>query len=149
MSKPRTRIQTEEFNQYYQYGIYTPGRLLDLTGEIDEDRARDFIKGIRTLDYVSDKEIRVLINTPGGDVTQGLAIYDAIRECNSRVITHAVGPCWSMGAVILQAGDYRLMSQNATIMIHVGTAEFGEDHWQNIDNWHKELKRLGKITIFY
>ena len=116
-----------------------------LSGEIKEEIAVQFIKNIRLLDYVNNNDITVLINTPGGCIHQGLAIIDAIRECKSKVITHAVGPCWSMGACILQAGDERLISANATIMIHAGQIILPEDHVVNVDRWHREYKRINKV----
>lgn len=141
-----TQIKTDSLDQWHQYGVYTPARLIDLSGEICEETAVQFIKNIRLLDHVTEKDIKILINTEGGDVAQGMAIIDAIKECQSKVITHAVGPAHSMGAVILQAGDKRLISANATLMIHIGKAEVPEDHTHNVDRWYKECKRLGKIA---
>lgn len=139
-------IKTDELGQFHEYNIYTPARLINLSGEIDEEVAVEFVKNIRLADHVTDKTITVLLNTPGGNVEQGMAIYDAIKECHSTVITHAVGPCWSMGAVIFQAGDKRIISQNATLMIHVGTDEYPEDHSLNLERWIKESKRIGKVA---
>ena len=141
------KVLTDELDQWHEYGVYTPARLIDLSGEISEESAVKFIKNIRLLDHVSDKSIKVLINTEGGDVHQGLAIIDAIRECQSEVITHAVGPCWSMGAAILQAGDKRLISQNATIMIHEGERELDKNNKANINAWNKEFDRVDDIYI--
>lgn len=138
-------IKTDELGQWHEYGVYTSARLIDLSGEIGEENAVQFIKNIRLLDHVEDKDIIVLINTPGGDVHQGLAIFDAIKECSSKVITHAVGPCWSMGACLLQAGDVRKISQNATVMIHEGQLGLDLDHPKNLDRWYKEFKRVGDI----
>lgn len=140
-----TRVKTDELDQWHDYNIYTPARLISLSGEIDEDSAVEFIKNIRLLDHVNNRDIIVLLNTPGGSVHQGLAIFDAIKECNSKVTTHAVGPCWSMGACILQAGDYRKISANATVMIHSGEMELGADHIKNVERWYKEFKRVGDV----
>lgn len=140
------RIKTDALDQYFEHGVYTPGRLLDLSGEIDEEKATKFIKGIRLLDHVGDEDIRVLINSPGGEVHQGLAIVDSIKECQSRVITHAVGAAWSMAGIILQAGDERIVSDNATLMIHIGSEGYDEDHPLNVERWQKEYKRIEKIN---
>lgn len=139
------KIKGDSLDQWHEWGIYTPARIIDLSGVIDEDNAVQFIKNIRLLDHVGNSDINVLINTPGGSVHQGLAIFDAIKECHSKVITHAVGPCWSMGACILQAGDYRKISANSTIMIHAGEMELEADHPKNIERWYKEFKRVGDI----
>ena len=130
---------------FHEYGVYVPNRIIDLSGEIDELEASKFIRNIRILDHTSEKDITVLINTPGGDVHHGLAIVDAIKECRSKVITHAVGPCWSMGACILVSGDERKISRNATVMIHAGEMGIDPDHPRNVDRWIKEFTRVGDI----
>lgn len=139
-------IKTDEFGQFHEYNVYTPARLINLNGDIDEDTATEFIKNIRLMDHVTEKDIIILINTSGGDVHQGMAIFDAIKECNSRVITHAVGPCWSMGAIIFQAGDIRRMSSNATLMVHLGEVNYPADHPLNVDRWVSEFKRIGELA---
>lgn len=141
-----TNIKTDELDQFHQYNVYTPARLIYLTGEINEDTTAEFIKNIRLMDHVTDKDITVLINSEGGEVQAGMAIYDAIRECHSKVITHTVGVCHSMAGVIFQAGDVRLMSPNATLMVHEGSDGFGPDHPKNIERWVKESIRISKIT---
>ena len=138
-------VHLDALAQWHEYGVYTPARLIDLSGDIDEESASRFIKNIRLLDHVTDKDIKVLINTEGGDVHQGLAIIDAIRECQSKVTTHAVGNCWSMGAAILQAGDKRLVSTNATVMIHAGKVKLPEEHPEIVEKWRKEMKRVDEI----
>ena len=140
------RIKTDEFDQFHDYGVYSPARIIDLSGEIDEDNAVEFIKNIRLLDHANDQDITVLINSEGGDVSQGMAIYDSVKECNSKVITHAVGPCYSMASIIFQAGDHRKISANATVMIHTGKEGYPEDHPLNNERWLAENKRLGKIA---
>jgi ATP-dependent protease ClpP protease subunit len=138
-------VKIDEFGYWHQYGVYTPARLIDLSGDIDEEKAVQFIKNIRLLDHVSDKAITVLINSSGGDIHQGLAIIDAIKECHSEVTTHAVGPCYSMAVAVFQSGDYRKISSNATLMLHAGSMELSEDHPEIVDRWHKEFKRVGSI----
>lgn len=63
-------------------------------------------------------EIQVLINSPGGVVYEALGIYNALARHPANVITHNVGAAWSAAGWILQAGDERLASENATLMIH-------------------------------
>lgn len=64
------------------------------------------------------------INSPGGSVVDGLALYDVIqglRAKGSHVTTRAVGGAFSMGAVILQAGDDRVVTPHAKLLIHEGS----------------------------
>jgi len=142
-----TSVKTDELDQWHEYGVYTPARLIDCGGDIDEAKATELIKNIRLLDYVNNNDIVILINTQGGDVHQGMAIFDAIKECNSKVITHAVGPCWSMGSIILQAGDIRKISANATLMLHIGTEEMPENHPTINRRWMKENDRIEKVIV--
>lgn len=139
-----TKVKTDELDQWHDYNIYTPARLINLDEDIDKDSATEFIKNIRLLDHVNSKDITVLINSGGGDVAQGMAIIDAIKECDSKVITHVVGPTSSMASIIFQAGDERVISANATLMIHIGSDEYPEDHALNVKRWIKENERIGK-----
>jgi len=140
-------IKTDEFGQFHEYGIYTPARIIECMGDIDEEKATEFVKNIRLLDHANDKDIIVMIATEGGDVHWGMAMFDAIKECNSKVTTHAVGPCWSMGSVILQAGDVRKISANATVMIHTGTDSYSEGHPKLNKKWMKENDRVEEVTV--
>lgn len=137
-------IKTDELDQFHSADVYKSARIICLFGEIDEATTNTFIKNIRLLDHISDKDITVLMNTIGGDVHLGLAIYDAIRECQSNVIIHCVANCWSAGAIILQAGDVRKISKNATVMLHVGNSDIS-DHSENFKRWAKEHERLGQV----
>ncbi len=68
----------------------------------------------------SDKDISLYINSPGGSVTAGLAIYDTIQFLKPKVCTYCIGQAASMGAVLLTAGatGRRYALPNARIMIH-------------------------------
>ena len=68
----------------------------------------------------AEKDIRVYINSPGGVVTAGLAIYDTMQHVRPAVATYCIGQAASMGAVILAAGaaGKRTALPNARIMIH-------------------------------
>ena len=70
------------------------------------------------LDKEDKKDIYLYINSPGGAVTSGLAIYDTIKFINSNVITIGMGLCASMGAFLLSSGDKRYALENTEIMIH-------------------------------
>lgn len=140
------KINNDEISRWHDNGIYAPGRLIDCMDDIDEEKAKEVIKNIRLLDFVSDDDITILLATEGGDVSWGLEIVDAIKECNSKVTIHIVGPCFSMGAIIAQAADYRKISKNATMMIHTGKDSYPEDHPLNNERWIKENKRIGSIA---
>lgn len=87
-------------------------------------------KALLTLDAVSDAPITLLINSKGGDMEDGWAIYDTVRACRSEITTKVVGCAMSMGAIILQAGDRRVATPNASIMLHYGYSGDGLDRIQ-------------------
>jgi len=71
-----------------------------------------------------DKDIEVYINSPGGDVMAGLAIYDTMRHIKPDIATTCVGMAASMGAILLSGGTKgkRAALPNSRIMIHQGSA---------------------------
>lgn len=72
----------------------------------------------RELDAISAPTINLRINSPGGDVFDSLAIYNALKEHPSRVVTHIDGVAASMASVIALAGDEVRMAENAFFMVH-------------------------------
>lgn len=90
-----------------------------------------------------DKDINVYINSPGGSVTAGLAIYDTMQFLKCPVTTYCVGQAASMGAVLLAAGDKgkRYALPNARIMIHQPWGGV-EGHAADISIQAKEILRL-------
>ena len=65
-----------------------------------------------------DKDIYLYINSPGGSVSSGLAIYDVMKYIKPKVITIGMGLCASMGAFLLSSGDKRYALSHTKIMIH-------------------------------
>jgi ATP-dependent Clp protease protease subunit len=125
----------------HEKGIYLPNRSVVIFGDIDEDMFKRVWSNLHHLDS-SSKPINIFINTGGGCVTQGFAIYDAIKGCKNLVRAMVYGECSSMGSIILQAADERLMSPNSSIMIHKGTEEYHEDHALNVERWIEHNKKL-------
>ena len=91
----------------------------------------------------ADKDINLYINSPGGSVTAGLAIYDTIQFLKCPVTTYCVGQAASMGAVLLAAGEKgkRFALPNARIMIHQPWGGV-EGHAADISIQAKEILRL-------
>jgi ATP-dependent protease ClpP protease subunit len=77
--------------------------------------ATDFVKEISALDVDS---IEVQINSPGGDVFDGIAIYNALKNHPAKVTTRVDGIAASAASFIAQAGDDRVMTRNGQMMIH-------------------------------
>ena len=93
-------------------------RIIFLTGEVNDSMAELIIAQLLYLDSISQEPISIYINSPGGSVTAGMAIYDAMRAVKSDVNTVCVGLAASMGAFLLSCGNHRVCGENAEVMIH-------------------------------
>jgi ATP-dependent Clp protease protease subunit len=96
-------------------------RIIMLGTEIDDDVANGVTAQLLFLESEDpDKDITLYVNSPGGSVTAGLAIYDTIQYVKPQVSTICIGQAASMGAVLLAAGakGKRFALPNARIMIH-------------------------------
>lgn len=85
------------------------------------------------------EKITIIFNSPGGEVTEGLALYDFIQELKrdgTEIETVSIGMAASMAAILLQAGDNRIMSRNAHMLIHEVTAMT----WGNASQIADEMK---------
>ena len=96
-------------------------RIIFLGSEIDDDVANSIVAQLLLLDSEnSEKDIMLYINSPGGVITAGLAIYDTMNLIKSDVCTICLGEAASMGAFLLSAGakGKRMALPGARIMIH-------------------------------
>ncbi len=95
-------------------------RSVFLWGQVDDKSAKHVIDRLMYLDMVNHKEIKLYINSPGGYVTSGFAMYDTIKSLKSPVSTICTGLAASMGSILLSAGEKgkRFIQPNAKVMIH-------------------------------
>ena len=125
-------------------------RIIFISGEINDALANSVIASLLYLDSISHDDISIYINSPGGSVSSGLAIYDTMQFISSDVSTICVGMAASMGAFLLSSGTIgkRFALPNSDIMIHqpLGGAE-GQASDIKITSDHIVLlrKRLNKI----
>ena len=95
------------------------GRIVMCHGEIEDNMANTIIAQLLHLQDVDGAApIYLYINSPGGSVSAGLAIYDTMKAISAPVHTVVNGIAMSMGAVLLAAGDHRSATPNSRIMIH-------------------------------
>jgi ATP-dependent Clp protease protease subunit len=127
----------------------TSDRLRDvyLIGDIEKDTARSCIERIRELANDSNRPITLYINSAGGNVTDGLAIHDSIRQIVNRGIEVTIvvqGMAYSMGSVVLQAASEgrRLAQPHSWIMIHEPAKWAG---WQSTSAAAQHLDRLKQM----
>ena len=105
------------------YDIYSrllASRIIFLSGEIDDNLSNSVVAQMLYLDSLNHDDIYLYINSPGGSVSSGLAIYDTMNFIKSDVSTICLGIAASMAAVILSSGTKgkRLILPNADVMIH-------------------------------
>jgi len=118
-----------------------------LIGDIEKDTARACIERLRELANDNDRPITIFINSAGGNVTDGLAIHDAIRHVIRRGIEVKVivqGMAYSMGSIVLQAASdgKRLAFPHSWIMIHEPAKWAG---WQSTTAAAQHLERLKQM----
>ena len=113
---------THEGEKHYDvYSLLLKERIVMLTGEITDQKASNIIAQLLYLSSKEpDKDIQLYINSVGGSVTAGLAIYDTMQYIKSDVVTICVGLAASMGAFLLAGGSIgkRFALENSEIMIH-------------------------------
>jgi ATP-dependent Clp protease protease subunit len=95
-------------------------RKVFLWGMVDDDSAKHVIDRLLYLDLQNNEEIQLMINSPGGYVTSGFAIYDTITALKSPVSTVCTGLAASMGSILLSVGKKgrRFVQPHARVMIH-------------------------------
>ena len=132
------------------YDIYSrllQDRIVMLGGEVTDDSANSIVAQLLFLQAQdAKKEISMYINSPGGSVTAGLAIYDTMQFISCPVATYCVGQAASMGAVLLTAGakGKRYALPNARIMIHQPWGG-AEGKASDIEITAREILRLKEI----
>ena len=136
------------------YDIYSrllKDRIIFLGETIDENLASSIVAQLLFLEAEDpDKDINIYINSPGGSVTAGMAIYDTMQYIKPEVSTICVGMAASMGAFLLSAGQKgkRFALPNAEIMIHQplggvqGQAEDIKIHAEWILRTREKLNRI-------
>jgi len=110
-------------NKEYAYDIYSrllQDRIILLNGEINDSTANVVVAELLYLDSLNNDDICIYINSPGGSITAGMAIYDTMNYVKSDVSTICVGICASMAAFLLSSGQIgkRFCLKNGEIMIH-------------------------------
>lgn len=142
---PKTGLALE-YGEYIVKFINENLRQVLLIGPINEPQ---FAATNHTMEYlatIAKKPIDVLMNTYGGDINSGLAIYDLIKRIDHQVPVHitVTGACMSMGVIILQAARKRISTPHANFMMHqlrgVNEGVLGE-----LRDRHKHLERLQHV----
>ncbi len=105
------------------YDIYSrllKDRIIIINGEIDDSLANSIVAQLLYLDGINNDDISIYINSPGGSITAGMAIYDTMNFISSDVSTICIGMAASMAAFLLSSGKKgkRYCLANSEVMIH-------------------------------
>jgi len=121
MHVPYIIEKTNDSEKIYDvYSKLLTNRIIFLEGEINDNVANIIVSELLYLDSISNDDIFLYINSPGGSITAGFAIYDTMNYIKSNVSTIGVGLCASMAAFLLSSGTKgkRCALKNTEIMIH-------------------------------
>jgi len=135
------------------YSRLLKDRIVFLGSGVNDEVANAIVAQLLFLQSDDPKaDIHLYVNSPGGSVTAGLAIYDTMQFVTCDVATYCIGQCASMGAVLLAAGaaGKRNALPNARIMIHqpsAGMEGTAEDIMIHAAEYRKIKERLNKILL--
>jgi ATP-dependent Clp protease, protease subunit len=116
-------VREKTSDGHMSYDIYSrllKDRIVYLDEDFNERTSSLVISQLLYLDAISEEEITIYVNSPGGSVTAGLAIYDTMNQLKSPVRTVGLGMCASMGCFLLSAGSkgLRCILPSTRIMMH-------------------------------
>ena len=149
----RQKWAKDDIDIFMDYDLYLPNRTIYMgsctevdgqEGGTDFMMAEKMIKALHILNSKSPKgndPITIIMNNIGGDEFHGMAIFDAIRDSVNHVTVKVYGHAMSMGSIILQAADKRMMSKHSEVMIHYGTWGHN-DHSKTIYKWAERGKKF-------
>lgn len=121
MNIPFVLERTENTERVFDlYSKLLVDRIIFIEGEINDRLANIVISELLYLDSINHDDICIYINSPGGSITSGLAIYDTMNYVKSDIKTIGVGMCASMAAFLLSSGTKgkRCALKNTEVMIH-------------------------------
>ena len=141
-------IVDKEINGERSYDIFSKllkNRIIILSGTINDESANTIVAELLYLDSLNHEDISLYINSPGGSVTAGFAIYDTMNLIKSDVSTICMGMAASMAAVLLVAGEKgkRQALPHSRVMIHqpMGGAQ---GQASDIEITAREIQKLKK-----
>jgi ATP-dependent Clp protease, protease subunit len=150
----------QNISTFHSDNLFIPKRIVyfgsndtnsnDNTDEVNPYNVGQLIKNLLILDNQNHQSITLMLNTCGGSWEDGMSLYDVIRSLKSKVNIIGLGKIYSMGSIIIQAGNKRLLTQNSLFLIHDGTEGFSGDS-KSYEAWAKISKenRITMYKIFY
>lgn len=137
------RLVRDDIDKFMDHGIDLSSRTIFLMGEIEEYTVEPAIKALHILDRTAG-DITLKLTTIGGDWYSGMALYDSIILAENPITIIGYGHVMSMGGLVLQAADTRLLSPNATLLVHYGS-DWAGGHVKDLERRAMENKRTGVV----
>ena len=138
---------TDSSDMWLAQGVDLTARRIDLLEEINAQSCGIAIRAIRCMVAEDDTSpIHIYINTQGGVVYDGFALYDVMRECPAPIYTYAQGRVMSMGTIIFLGGDVRHAGHHTSFMWH-SIAGGQEGKLFELVDYVKETNRLWECML--
>ncbi|MDE2425763.1 MAG: ATP-dependent Clp protease proteolytic subunit [Elusimicrobia bacterium] len=120
-------------------------RTIYLIGEIEEKMLTWLIPVFSMMDESGKDPIIIRLSSHGGDIYVGMAIHDMIRHAKNNVIVEVFGYAFSIAAIILQAADLRVITENSEIMLHDGSITLSENIPINSNTLNSHTQNLNSL----
>lgn len=126
-------ILPELTNDWITSGIDLEKRRIEVNQDVDSIMASKIIRAMSKMVDISNAPIEILLATGGGDIDEGLAIYDAISTCPAPVKIKAIGEIMSSGLIIFLAANDRSASKHTRFMFHHLSFKPNEEHTKSLE----------------
>jgi ATP-dependent Clp protease protease subunit len=142
------KIDLHNIDLFHDANLHVPSRTVYFGGsphtldEVDSISVAEVIKNLHLLEHLEPgRPITIHLNSCGGSWYDGIIIYDCIKALKSPVTIIGMGKCFSMGSIILQAGDARVLMPHTHIMCHAGE-DCAIGHPSDVQAWAKNSKKI-------
>jgi ATP-dependent protease ClpP protease subunit len=146
--------QRDTVSELHLYGIDVKNREIYInefddsgeSGGVDHRMVQNFVKNINFLKGQNKEPITIHLQTVGGCWYSGMGIYDAIKNSKCKTTIIGYSQVCSMGTIIMQAANKRLLTKNSAFMVHWGNSDIG-GHYLSSQNLASFEKHLGSVMI--
>jgi ATP-dependent Clp endopeptidase proteolytic subunit ClpP len=146
------KIVKESIDRFFDYDFHVETRTIYIgdgeDNQIGPLMAGRVIKALVLCNMTPDKPVRIILNTSGGSVFDGYAIFDAISASPCHVTIEVMGSAMSMGSIILQAADERIIHPNVVFMIHDGHESHEGINVRDFERWAEYSKKIDRPRMY-
>jgi len=156
--KRQNKYSFSELSEFHEHNLFLPTRTIYFGGKNNEEDSdvvtsytvAELIRNLHILEQREIAPISILLNTCGGSWEDGIGVYDIIKSLHSPVTIIGIGKVYSMGSIIIQAGERRVLTKNTFMLIHDGSEGY-YGHSKDFETWAKFSEKTRKIMykIYY